>query len=203
MPFQFKIQLKNISKPPVWRRLLVPEDFTFHQLHLLIQTAFGWMNAHLFRFSHQEYRSDFFISEKEMFDDPDFYEDDEVLDSKELKLSEIFNTEGQKFNYWYDFGDDWFHLITLEKITEEKLLQAMCPAGKGACPPEDCGGPWGYEGLKEALADPKHPGYKEMRKWLGLKKNETWDANFFDLKEAQEAVRDIDYDQENYFDDLI
>ncbi len=195
MPFQFKIQLKNITKPPVWRRLLVPETFTFHQFHLLIQAAFGWENAHMFRFSLLGYRSDFFITEKEMYD-PDFYEEDEVIDSKEIKLSEIFNTEGQKFNYLYDFGDDWFHVITLEKITEEKLLYADCLAGKGTCPPEDCGGPWGYANLREALADPKHPEHKEFKEWLGLKKDETWDANFFSIKEAQEAVRNCDFDRE-------
>lgn len=102
--------------------------------------------------------------------------------------------------YTYDLGDNWEHLITVEKITEEKLLFADCLTGKGNCPPEDCGGQWGYEELKDALAHPKHSEHKEFRKWLGLKKNEVCDFNFFSLKEAQEAVRNVDFDQENNFE---
>ena len=73
-------------------------------------------------------------------------------------------------------------------------------AGKGNCPPEDCGGPWGYEELKDALANPKHPEHKGFREWLGLKKNEDWDFNYFNLKEAQEAVRHVDFNQEDNFE---
>ncbi|WP_419800411.1 plasmid pRiA4b ORF-3 family protein [Mucilaginibacter sp.] len=201
MPFQFKIQIKEIIKPPVWRRLLVPEDFTFYQFHIIIQAAFGWENAHMYQFRPIDHRLNPIISDKEMYDDGlDFFEEDELIDSKEVKLADIFKAEGQKFVYTYDLGDNWEHLITLEKITEEKLLFADCLAGKGNCPPEDCGGPWGYEELKDALANPKHSEHKEFRKWLGLKKNEDWDFNFFSLKQAQEAVRNVDFDQEDNYE---
>lgn len=66
--------------------------------------------------------------------------------------------------------------------------------------PEDCGGIWGYENLKDVLADPKHPEHKSFKEWLGLKKNEIWDANFFDVKEAQEAIQNIDFDRDDSFD---
>jgi len=66
-----------------------------------------------------------------------------------IKLASIFNTEGQKYTYIYDFGDDWIHSIKLEKIIPGKAVKAICIAGKGACPPEDCGGPREYEHLKE------------------------------------------------------
>ena len=199
MPFQFKIQIKEIIKPPVWRRLLVPEDFTFYQFHLIIQVAFGWHDAHAYEFSPDGRLGDLIIADKELYD-TDFFEDDEIIDSKEITLSDIFKTEGQKFMYTYDLGDNWEHLITLEKITGERLLFADCLAGKGTCPPEDCGGPWGYEELKNALADPKHPENKSFKKWLGLKKNDSWDTNFFSLKEAQEAVHNVDFDQEDNFE---
>lgn len=133
MPFQFKIQIKDIIKPPVWRRLLVPEDFNFYQFHLIIQAAFGWENAHMYRFSPVDHRSNPIISDKEIYDDLDFFDEDELLDSKETKLLEIFNAEGQKFTYLYDYGDSWLHIITLEKITGEKLLYTLCLAGKGTC----------------------------------------------------------------------
>jgi len=51
MALQFKIQLKHIAEPVVWRRVVVPEEFTFLQFHMAIQFSFGWFDAHLFQFS--------------------------------------------------------------------------------------------------------------------------------------------------------
>ena len=114
MSFQFKIQIKDIIKPPVWRRLLVPEEFTFYQLHLILQAAFGWENAHAYEFSPNDRLGNLIIADKELYD-TDFFEDDVIIDSKEIKLADIFKAEGQKFVYTYDLGDNWEHLITLEK----------------------------------------------------------------------------------------
>jgi len=57
MAFQFSIQLKNIKKPPVRRQIIIPENFTFEQFHLVIQKAFGWHNYHLYQFSPSGYGS--------------------------------------------------------------------------------------------------------------------------------------------------
>jgi hypothetical protein len=113
------------------------------------------------------------------------------MDSEEITLSEIFKTEGQKFSYLYDFGDYWLHTITVEKVIDINLAKADCTGGKGTCPPEDCGGPHGYQNLKQILANPKHPEYEFMKDWLGLEPDEEWDAEYFDLEDTQEAVRDI------------
>lgn len=186
MAFQFKIQLKNVSGPTVWRRLVIPEKFSFDRFHRVIQEAFGWDDYHLFSFSPTGYNSAPFIS----IPDPE-WDMEETLDCKKTKLNEIFTHEKQKFTYIYDFGDDWAHTITLEKITEDKPLRADCLTGKGACPPEDCGGPWGYADLKEILNDPKNPEHEEMKEWLGLAEDENWDAGYFDLEAAREAVRKV------------
>ncbi len=90
--------------------------------------------------------------------------------------------------YIYDFGDDWKHQITLEKVTEEKLLRADCMAGQGTCPPEDCGGALGYENLKIILNDPKDLEHAGMKEWLGLSKKQKWDAEAFDLEAAKKRV---------------
>jgi hypothetical protein len=190
MTFHFKIQLKNITDPPVWRKLSVPAQFTFLRFHNVIQAAFGWDNYHLFQFSPKGYASWPVISIPQ--------EEDEIFafrgerhDASRLKLSDVFNMPKQKLVYIYDFGDDWKHQVTLEKITDEKILRADCTAGKGICPPEDCGGPWGYANLKEILNDPKDPEHKGMKEWLGLGPKQKWDAEKFDLEKSSAAVRKV------------
>jgi hypothetical protein len=185
MAFQFKVQLKNITDPPVWRRLLVPEQFTFLRMHRVIQAAFGWEDYHLFQFSPTGYgsRPTIGIPDPEMADD--------TLDAKKIKLYDIFTTSKQKFIYIYDFGDDWFHQVSLEKITEDKLLRADCMAGTGSCPPEDCGGAYGYENLKAILNNPNDPEHAGMKEWLGMTKKEKWDAAVFDLEKTKAAVAKV------------
>lgn len=185
MAFQFKIQLAGITKPPVWRKVLVPEKYNFQQLHEVIQAAFGWGNYHLYQFSPSGYNSYPQIG----VPDPEF--DEDVIDSSKVKLKRFFNATGDKFTYLYDFGDGWTHKITLEKIMDVVLLKPDCIDGKGACPPEDCGGVWGYESLKETLSNPAHPEYEDMKEWIGLGEDEVWDAAAFDLEEARMAVRKV------------
>jgi hypothetical protein len=177
MVYQFKIQIKEITNPPVWRRILIPAKYSFADFHIAIQVAFGWENAHLYQFSQKGYSSNLII--REPYEDDVFYTSADIYDSEKTKLSDIFHSEKQKFTYIYDFGDNWHHNITLEKITDEKLLFPRILAGKGACPPEDCGGTWSYMNLKEILNDPKNPEYEEYSEWLGLSKGEKWDAQIF------------------------
>lgn len=186
--FQFKIQLKHLNNPKVWRRVAVPEQFTFDQFHEVIIAAFGWRGYHLYQFSEKGY-----ASQPAICIPNDEYED-EIEDSSKLTLSEIFFSPRQKFVYIYDFGDDWYHNITLEKIKEDSAKVADCIAGGGACPPEDCGGFYGYLRLQEILSNPKDPEYAEMKEWLGLSKKEKWDADIFDLERTSKRVQRIDYD---------
>ncbi len=181
MTLQFKIQLKNLSNPTVWRRIQVPGTFTFHDLHLVIQRVFPWDDYHMYLFSPSGYGSHptIAISSDDDWEAPEF-------DALETKLNELFKTEKQTYTYIYDFGDDWIHKITLEKILPENITIPKCIKGNGKCPPEDCGGPWGYENLLEILDNPKHEEHKNIKEWLGLKKNEKWDENEFDLEEVNE-----------------
>ena len=183
MTYQFKIQLKNVSNPKVWRRIQVPSHYSFEEFHKVIQFAFGWEFSHLFFFSPTGYNSQPMIEMNyEMLDE-------DSLEAETTLLSDIFVSEKQKFTYLYDFGDDWKHQITLEKILTEVLIQKpILLKGEGACPPEDCGGPWGYETLKETLADKKHPEHKEMKEWLCLRPRDNWDATAFDLEAHQGVI---------------
>ena len=171
---QLKITLRGVSTPPVWRRVLVPAGVTLGDLHEVIQQAMGWDNGHMHVFSvaGQEYGSP----------DPEL---GQASDRKVL-LSQVLTGPGDRLRYTYDFGDDWEHDIVLEEtrtgVPEETY--PSCVAGKGACPPEDCGGAWGYAGLKEILADPAHEDHQDMLEWLGLDAGKDFDPKKFSITEV-------------------
>jgi hypothetical protein len=129
---------------------------TLADLHEAIQVAMGWNGGHLHVFD---------IGGRS-YGDPASVDD--VSDENRLTLSGAQKAGGARFGYTYDFGDDWEHVISIEK-TLPASQGAACPtciAGKRACPPEDCGGPWGYQELLEILADPNHPERAERLEWL-------------------------------------
>jgi hypothetical protein len=90
------------------------------------------------------------------------------VNEAKVKLEDVLG-EKSKFLYSYDFGDDWRHEIVVEKVlpSDPKVTYPVCMKGKRACPPEDCGGPWGYVELLDILADRKHPEHKSRKEWLG------------------------------------
>jgi len=188
MTLQFKIQIEDITKPPVWRKVLVPETFTFHKFHLVIQAAFGWENCHLYQFSEKGSGSGetIGIPSEEEWDGP-------ISDSGSKKLKDVFLKEGKRYLYIYDLGDDWVHRIIMEKFIDEKRKKASCIDGKGACPPENCGGVWGYEDLKETFANkPNSDKAEGFRDWLGLEDNEVIDTITFDLEKANASVESVE-----------
>ena len=85
MEYQFKIQIKGISKPPVWRKVIVPANFTFLQFHSVIQTVFGWEDYHLFEFEDKEYQGSIRIA---IPSEDDFDFGVKTLDASKVKLSE-------------------------------------------------------------------------------------------------------------------
>ena len=92
----------------------------------------------------------------------------------------------KRFDYTYDFGDDWDHSVTVEKTLPAVLGQGYptCVAGKRNCPPEDSGGPWGYSELLEILADPNHPEREERLDWIG----EDFDPEEFNVSETDKRL---------------
>jgi hypothetical protein len=138
---QLKITLKGITKPPVWRRVQVRADSTFAALHLIIQAAFGWTDTHLHTFEY----------DGEQIGVPDPGWDNDCADEAETTLDEVLLGPKDRVRYTYDFGDSWEHDIVLEKVLEPDASDGrpVLLTGKGACPPEDCGGTWGYAELKD------------------------------------------------------
>jgi hypothetical protein len=175
--YQLKITLKDI-KPPVWRRVLVP-NCSLDTLHEVIQAAMGWDNDHLHEFQIDGQRYTDPQSAGQM--------DDEV--DAEFELDQLITKEKSKFTYNYDFGDDWRHEIVVEKILPpgEGVGFALCVDGKRACPPEDCGGPWGYMNFVDAIGDPSHEEHEQLLEWVGGE----FDPEDFDPEEVSKRLRKI------------
>ncbi len=177
--YQLKITLRGVSKPPVWRRVLVPADITLRKLHEVIQRVMGWHDGHLhvFTMEWQEYGSP----------------DSELAHASDQKvrLEEVLAGQGDRLRYTYDFGDGWEHEIVAEQTLPAEPGQAYprCLAGKGTCPPEDCGGTWGYVELKEILADSSHDQHEDMLDWLGLASGDEFDPNEFTVADADARLR--------------
>jgi len=184
MVFQFKINIKNISAPPVWRRVQIPSQWSFDMLHGVIQAAFGWGNYHQYLFSPRGWGSDPCIGASNL-------EDPGCQDATKTELRNYFTYTKQNFTYIYDFGDNWIHHILLEEIIHENRINADLIDGKGKCPPEDCGGSYAYMDLKLILGDPDYPEYNEIREWLGLNKTENWNPEEIDLNVLRQAVHAV------------
>jgi hypothetical protein len=166
---ELTVALRDIE-PPIWRRVIVPASLTLYELHAVIQTAMGWADYHLHLFDVAG----------------TLFGDIEETDGGPLGDEETF-TVGQaaaavdEFSYEYDFGDSWDHATRVEQIIASVGVGTPHLIGGGrACPPEDCGGPWGYHHLLEVLADPAHKEHEDLLSWVGG----GFDPEAFDLAET-------------------
>jgi pRiA4b ORF-3-like protein len=177
--YQLKITIKNI-RPPVWRRVRVPGNVTFLRLHDIIQDAFGWTDSHL----HE------FIVDEVHYGNPEDYEEylDDFRSSNEERsiLQRVVRRAGKRFAYVYDFGDDWRHEILVEKVEAAGPAdrKPICVGGRRKCPPEDCGGPWGFAELLNAIRDPEHDRHEELLEWVGGE----FDPAEFSVEDANKAL---------------
>ena len=182
--YQLKITLKGI-RPAIWRRVQVSSDATLEHLHWGIQFAMGWEGYHLHSFAIQG--AEAFMSRSSLgLDELDSR--DELL----ITLSQVVTEEKFKFFYLYDFGDSWAHEVLVEKMLTAKTDTSypICVEAKRACPPEDCGGTWGYQTLLKAIKDPKHPEHALRVEWLGS----SFDPEKVDLDEINDLLKSIPRD---------
>lgn len=177
--FQLKIQLIAI-KPAIWRRVLVPTTFSFQEMHAVFQGAMGWQDSHLHMFEISKRR--FLIPEDDGFGLEGGCEDERK------QVPQALLSKGMKFEYIYDFGDEWRHRVTVEDTNApagDRYLP-ICTAGARACPPEDCGGLNGYPELLEAIADPEHERHEHLAEWVG-----DFDPEAFSVAQANNSIKAI------------
>jgi len=176
--YQIKVTLRALQ-PPIWRRIQVRGDTTLAKFHRILQRVMGWEDAHL----HQ------FVIREKYYGVPDEEElgPHKTGDERKYKLSDVVPSENSEFTYTYDFGDNWEHILEIEKTfpPDKSVRYPVCVAGARACPPEDVGGIPGYENFREAIRDPQHPDHNELAEWIGG----SFDPEAFDLDEVNRLLR--------------
>jgi hypothetical protein len=181
--YQLKITLNDI-RPPIWRRVQT-KDCTLGRLHDIIQVVMGWEDCHLHEFEIGPQR----FGASEQWQDDLWGGDPEMGNERKVKLSQLVEQGVKRIRYQYDMGDSWWHTITVEKTVpaEPGVRYPRCIAGERACPPEDCGGPWGYADFADALQNPKHERHEELLEWVGG----DFDPEAFDLEAANEELLEV------------
>jgi hypothetical protein len=174
--YQVKMTLQHI-KPPIWRRVRT-NDCSLDELHDIVQVCMGWEDEHMYAF----------VIDGEEIGNAERGGDAEH-DSCLVRLSEVVEEGHTRFRYDYDFGDDWKHVIDIEKTlpAEEGVRYPRCVKGKRACPPEDCGGPYGYPYFLEKIQDPEDEEYEDALECIGGEFN----PEEFDLDEVNEGLRHL------------
>lgn len=159
--FQLKIVIKN-SKPPIWRRVIVPTGITFSQLSMILNEVMGWCGYHMFEF-------EFYHKELRLIEGVDEFVGMGSFDYLEASTTFIreFMEENEWFTYTYDLGDDWQHRVTIEKTIDNwEFNYPQVIKYKGDCPIEDCGGIYGYYDCLDIISDENHSEYEERLEWM-------------------------------------
>ncbi len=184
--YQMKIVIKN-SKPPIWRRCIIPAGITFSQLSIILNKVMGWSGYHLSEF-------EFYHLQLQLREDDEIHDfvplwDFDLLDSSKIYINEYMEQQ-EWFTYTYDFGDDWQHRVTIENIIEDypnNYPQVI--KFKGDCPIEDCGGIEGYYECIEVIGDSDNPESNERRAWA-----ESQGYGFtYDMDEVNEDLKETCY----------
>jgi hypothetical protein len=173
---QFMIELLGVD-PPIWRRIQVPENYSFWDLHVAIQDAMGWRDYHLHAFR--------VVGSEDVIGIPD-KEGDDPLETKpgwKLRIFDYFNAQCPLAVYEYDFGSSWVHAIRFEGLQDAEAggTYPKCLDGARHRPPEDCGGVQGYEDLLKTLSDPSDPEHASKLEWVGG----SFDSEHFDATAIQ------------------
>lgn len=184
--YTLRIKLNGIS-PSIWRKIEVPSSVKLTSLAEIVLDAMGWWNEHLHQFVTKGRKEFYRTADKK---------DDSLGRSYwggDYSISHLLKNEKDTVLFEYDYGDGWEHTVTLSKVEDyadgEKPVVRLI-GGKRACPPEDCGGIYGYNELCESLKHPYSAHAKEMKQWLGY----TYDPEDFDFVDVQETIDNYNFD---------
>lgn len=176
--YELRIALEG-ARPPIWRRFLVSSSISLPMLHHVLQIVMGWQDCHLHRF----------VKGDRQFYMPSPWSDPwapDLLDERKYRLDQLLTKPKDWMRYVYDFGDNWRHKITLQKVlpADPKQRLPICLSGERRCPPEDSGGLWGYYHMLEVVADPTHEEHELYSEWL----DDDFDPADFDVSDVNFAL---------------
>jgi len=164
------------TKPPVWRRILVPRDITLSNLHRTLQIVMGWTNTHLHQFVFPGAKN---LALRQGFSA-------KIGNESRTTLGDLLDSPGAKLLYEYDLGDCWRHELMLERVLlGDESFRQTCVAGERQCPPEDSGGPQGFVEMLKAFAQEDHPEHEVACEWLG----DDFAPEFFDPDEINRKLQ--------------
>lgn len=167
----------NGTSPKVWRRFTIESDIVLPELHKIIQIIMGWENSK----SHQ------FIDNKNIYAPDNEYEKELDKRYSETKLGNILKKEDELILYKYNFKDNWFHNIILEKILyyDKNYKYPICTGGEMKCPPENCEGPWGFSEMLEKY----HSSDLSKRKEIYERFGKDYNPELFDKDNVNDKLR--------------
>ena len=162
---------RSIARAEFW----VSDGLVLPLLHATLLFGMGWQGGHL----HE------FVIGRDNYGPADMADLDHIVDEEGVTLRDALGAK-KTFTYAYDYGDDWRHKVKVEKIVtlDAPIDRGVCIGGENACPPEDVGGPPGYEEFLAALADPKHPEHRDLKAWIGG----SFDPTAFSVDEVNERL---------------
>ena len=198
--FTLRVTLKHII-PAIYRKFEVPSNITLRHLADLILDLMGWIGGHLnaFHIKGHDYSPAYQREGEDSFFLP--FDEDRNHNQEDFTLSEVLSEKGKAIELEYDFGDGWLHEVKLSSVAdyedgEPQIIRFI--KGERACPPEDCGGIWGYENLLEIrerwLKYTAHAGKRPSRddlerlEWYDM--NRDFDPEKFDSEYASEICDD-------------
>jgi len=187
LAYQIKISLKEI-KPEIWRRLRIPGNITFQQLHQIIQSSFDWLSYHLYKF---DFPKTVITEPDNSFAPGELYGEDVTELDPEITIINKFLDVSREFEYEYDFGDGWIHKIVVEKQMKDTKRNSVpeCLGGARFRPPEDVGGISGYGNFIESINNKKHPERKENLDWAEKDtRGYIYDPEYFNINEVNRKL---------------
>lgn len=194
---EYHLRIKLTGSPvSVWRELKVPSNISLELLSRFLLHAMGWEDVHLhqFRQGNTFYKSRADIEDaNDLFGGFFHHANRRIYDANDCALFEVLKKKGDRMMFEYDFGDSWQHDVWVKGIREyepdEEPVVSLVK-GAGACPPEDCGGVWGYADLLEIRAKArKTKEEKERLKWFGID-DKRFDPEEYDLEYEQDILDD-------------
>ena len=196
MKQEFHIRVKLNNAPVnIWRELVVPSNITLEMLAYVLIDAMGWRHEHLYQYHAKngvcylnsrdlKLHNDSFLA---------FMSRVRYKNSEKTSLEQVLQPKGERLKFEYDFGDSWTHDLWVKGArdyapNEEPIIKLL--KAHGECPPEDCGGVWGYAELLELNKKKrKTADDKERLEWYDIPKG--FDPESCDLEWLQDDVESL------------